>query len=518
MSQYCFRAFLVLLLTAFLCGCNSFQPTKNVWKTTKGLWNTYVSPPASVDYEEKGNLPPQALALSTSMIGIDVELGKLERVMQNADKPPTREWLNGLFSSFPWLSGFAGVKYDGTILGQEPAGGLKELDFIPLLYEDKKQNSRALRADVEPSPLGPEIMLATPLYDGVDFLGIVVAYFDMRALMQYSENPQDMVVLCPSALLWPGKYDFAATPLAGLDWSEIVKHSSAGTCTNATGSFFYLVRYLGNLPLVFAVPEKGAFPEGNGDVQQGAQFFPQEREKLPPPPMPERAKKEEGAVPAFEPAAEAAGSAELEGAPSAPTPADAVSGAEAAPRTGKAPNDIEPGSRDSVLLKGKARERRRVQERQLEGENVQVERVQRPRRAAAPKPQPKAPALELIPDEEMPSLPGGRPSPFGPREEQTAPARPSPFGPREAATPEAAAPAEASEAAEPAAEAASQGAPAPAATREPEAAPPAPATEPKAEPAPEAKPEAAAPADNTEPAREPALTPGGRPSPFGPRN
>ena len=260
-----------------------------------------MSPPASVDYEEKGDLPPQALALSTSMIGIDVELGKLERVMQNADKPPTRDWLNNLFATFPWLSGFAGVKYDGTILGQEPADALKELDFIPLLYEDKKQNSRALRADVQPSPLGPEIMLATPLYDGVDFLGIVVAYFDMRALMRYSEHPQDMVVLSPAALLWPGKYDFAATPLAGLDWSEIVKHSSAGTCTNATGSFFYLVRYLGNLPLIFAVPEKGDFPEGNGDVQQGAQFFPQEREKLPPPPMPERTKKDEGAVPAFAP-------------------------------------------------------------------------------------------------------------------------------------------------------------------------------------------------------------------------
>ncbi|MBD5626305.1 MAG: hypothetical protein HDQ90_02185 [Desulfovibrio sp.] len=506
------RALLILLAVGVLCGCNAYQPTKNVWKTTKGLWNTYVSPPASVDYEEKGNLPPQALALSTGMIGIDVELGKLERVMQNADKPPTREWLSNLFATFPWLSGFAGVKYDGTILGQEPADALKELDFIPLLYEDKKQNSRALRADVQPSPLGPEIMLATPLYDGVDFLGIVVAYFDMRALMRYSEHPEDMVVLSPAALLWPGKYEFAATPLAGLDWSEIVKHSTAGTCTNATGSFFYLVRYLGNLPLIFAVPEKGDFPEGNGDVQQGAQFFPQEREKLPPPPLPERTKKDEGAVPAFEPQAPdaaLAGGAALEGAEPAPTPADAVSGGEGAPRTGKAPNDIEPGSRDSVLLKGKARERRRVQERQLEGENVQVERVQRPRRPAAPKPQRQAPALELIPDEEMPSLPGGRPSPFGPRdEEQAAPARPSPFGPREAATTQAAEPAApAPESMEDAAKSAAPEAVAPG-TR--------PAETPQATP--EAPAETAAPAENSGSESGPALLPGGRPSPFGPRN
>lgn len=499
-SHFCLRAFLVLLAAAFLCGCNAYQPTKNVWKTTKGLWNTYVSPPASVDYEEKGDLPPQALALSTSMIGIDVELGKLERVMQNADKPPTREWLNGLFASFPWLSGFAGVKYDGTILGQEPANALKELDFIPLLYEDKKQNSRALRADVQPSPLGPEIMLATPLYDGVDFLGIVVAYFDMRALMRYSEHPQDMVVLSPSALLWPGKYEFAATPLAGLDWGEIVKHSSAGTCTNATGSFFYLVRYLGNLPLIFAVPEKGEFPEGNGDVQQGAQFFPQEREKLPPPPMPERAKKVDGAVPSFGTAGEEAslgGAAGMEGASPAPSPADAVSGANGAGQSARSANEIDPGSRDSVLLKGKAKERQRVQERQLEGENVPVERVQRPRRPAAPKKQRQAPALDLIPDADMPALPGGRPSPFGPREEQAAPARPSPFGPKESTAPEETVQ------------------PEPAARETPQA--PADEGARPQETAPEPAPEAATPAEEA-PAREPATLPGGRPSPFGPRN
>lgn len=501
MSHFCLRSFLVLLAAALLCGCNAYQPTKNVWKTTKGLWNTYVSPPASVDYEEKGDLPPQALALSTSMIGIDVELGKLERVMQNADKPPTREWLNGLFASFPWLSGFAGVKYDGTILGQEPANALKELDFIPLLYEDKKQNSRALRADVQPSPLGPEVMLATPLYDGVDFLGIVVAYFDMRALMRYSEHPQDMVVLSPAALLWPGKYEFAATPLAGLDWGEIVKHSSAGTCTNATGSFFYLVRYLGNLPLIFAVPEKGTFPEGNGDVQQGAQFFPQEREKLPPPPMPERAKTTDGAVPTFGASGEEAplaGAAGMEGASPAPSPADAVSGANGAERPAKSANEIDPGSRDSVLLKGKAKERQRVQERQLEGENVPVERVQRPRRPVAPKKQrQQAPALDLIPDADMPALPGGRPSPFGPREDQAAPARPSPFGPKENTTSEEAAQ------------------PAPADQDTPHAPV---AEEPRPQKMdPEPAPEAATPVEEA-PAREPATLPGGRPSPFGPRN
>ena len=72
---------LLLVAVLYLTGCSSYQPTKNIWKSTKGFWNTYVSPPASVDYSEKGTLSPQALALTHSMMGLDLELSKLERVI-----------------------------------------------------------------------------------------------------------------------------------------------------------------------------------------------------------------------------------------------------------------------------------------------------------------------------------------------------------------------------------------------------------------------------------------------------
>lgn len=426
MSHSFLRCFLILLTIALASGCSHYQPTKEVWKTTKGLWGTYVSPPANVDYDEKGDLPPQALELSKDMMGVDAELSKLERAMQNADKPPTQEWLDKLFATFPWLDGFAGVKYNGVILGQQPPESLKELDFNPLLYEDAKQNSRALRADIQPSPLGPEIMLATPLYDGIDFLGIVVAYFDMRSLMKFSENASNMVVLAPTALLWPGKYDFASTPLAGVNWSEVVTKSTSGTCSNANGSFFYLVRYLGNLPLIFAVPEKGDFAEGNGGLEQGQAYFPQSREKIPPPDLPERKPRKEAAeVPFAQP--EDGGQPQLEQnemEQSAPEVDNRPS-----------PNEIQPGSRESMLLKGGRKgSAGEIQERQLEGENVEVERVQRPR-----VPRRTLPPLIIEEPEDIipePPQPAVRPSPFGPREESPEETRqeferPSPFGPRE---------------------------------------------------------------------------------------
>jgi len=446
------------LLTGFslLTGCNAYQPTKDVWKGTKSLWNTYISQPAVVNYDERGNLSPHTLALTNSMMGIDVELGRLERAMLNADRPPTHEWLSEFFAMFPWVSGFAGVKYDGTILGQEPAENLKQLDFVPLLYEDKKQSSRALRADVQPSPLGPEILLAAPLYDGTDFLGVVAVYFDMRTLMSFSDSPDEIVILSPQALLWPGKYDFAATPLSTINWADVVTKSSAGTCSNATGSFYYMVRYLGNLPLIFAVPETGSFPEGDRSLEQGYAFFPQEREKLSPPPQPERK-----------------------------TRADIATGPAFATDERVAQGEIQPGSQESMLLNAQQPKTAVVQERQLESEEkIPVKRKERPyqRRKIVHAPMP---AVEQEPELPPPSS-MERPSPFGPRRDEDAKPtfeRPSPFGPgEEKPLDEKTIPPDASE---------------------------------PAVMAPEAAKKQALP-ESTEEVQEPAVLPGGRPSPFGP--
>lgn len=395
----------LILAFCFCTGCSSYQPTKNIWKSTKGLWNSYISPPATIDFEEKGALSPKALALTTSMMGIDVELARLERTMQNADRPPTRTWLTRFFEQFPWVTGFAGIKYDGTILGQEPPDSIGKIDFIPLLYEDKKQKSHALRADVQGGADGAEVIIAAPLYDGVDFLGIVAAYFDMRSLMHFSSTPEDLVILCPYALLWPGKYDFSATPLAGINWGEAAEKSTGGTCTNANGTFFYQIRYLGNLPIVFAVAETGDFPEGSGHLDQGIPFFPQEREKLPPPNFENKKADDANRIPSFREPDENSDTNLTEGEAAEPKNTHKLDSKEA---------EIQPGSNDSVLLRKKnAHKQKRVQERRLEGENITVERVKE--RRARKKSEHQEKRLELIPNADMPTLSGGRPSPFGPR-------------------------------------------------------------------------------------------------------
>ena len=267
------KKFCTLLILAALCGagCSSNQTVKNAWKGTKGMWYTYVSPSASIDYSDKGDMSAHEQALASRMMGIDVQLSSLERVMSNADKPPTTEWMGAFFNRFPWVNGFTGLKADGTIVGQEPSVPMKPLDFTPLLEEDKKQNMRALRGHVQDTPMGPEIFLAAPLYDGQDMLGIVAAHFDMRSLIKYSANPADLVILSPQAVLWAGNQDVATSPLGAAKWDELITKSSNGTISSGGATYYWVARYLGNQPLVFAVPVSAGDGKGEGAAAQASE-------------------------------------------------------------------------------------------------------------------------------------------------------------------------------------------------------------------------------------------------------
>lgn len=254
----CVVVFVVMLLAT---GCSSNQTVKNVWKGTKNVWYAYVNKPMHIDYKDKGDIKAHEKILAVHMMGVDVELTHLERVMTNADKPPTEEWVETLFKRFPWLDGFVGIKADHQIIGVAPGLPLKPLDLGALLIADEQQKSRDVRGSVQDTPMGPEVFLTTPLFDGQNFLGVVSAYFDMRSLVNQSVNPEELIIVSPQAILWGGKYDVEATSLASTDWPALIATSSKGTISDGAGTFYWIVRYLGKQPLIFVAPVAGAFPE-----------------------------------------------------------------------------------------------------------------------------------------------------------------------------------------------------------------------------------------------------------------
>ena len=211
----------------FIGGCSSFDST---WKSTKAFYGEYINPPAQIDYDDKGVLNDAETTLASRMVGIDIQLEQLERYLQNSDKPPTGESVAVLFHRFPWLSGLAAVDANGMVLAQEPPAAMKELDFAKMLEQKARGNElRGLRGLVEDTPLGPEVLTGIPIYSGSEMLGLLVAHFDMRSLLTYTSGAEDLVVLAPQGVLWPGRFEVDATPLTGQDWSELTKDSTHGT-------------------------------------------------------------------------------------------------------------------------------------------------------------------------------------------------------------------------------------------------------------------------------------------------
>lgn len=250
--------FFVLLLAFFLTGCS--VTAHETWKSTKKLYATYLNQPASLDYEDKGMLSSEEGRLAIHLFGIDNQLEELEHFLENQDRPPTKESVSLFFARFPWLSGLVAVNADGEVLAQEPPVAMKPLDFSLITQqESRKDTPRGLRGYVQDTPLGPEVMMGMPIYESAILRGFLICHFDIRSLLRYVDKPEELVVLSPEAVLWPGHFDYDSTPLAHQDWTQKVKSTISGSCSDQNGSFSWLARFLGKTPLIFAAPVQGTF-------------------------------------------------------------------------------------------------------------------------------------------------------------------------------------------------------------------------------------------------------------------
>ena len=228
------------------CGDTSMHDT---WKSTKGLYYEYINRPASVDYDDKGDLEDSQVPLARNMQALDTELTRFERYMMNQDRPPSQAQVDDLLTRFRWVGGVAAVSAEGEMLAQQSVS-IKQLDYAALLAIEP-HHPRDLRAMVQMTDFGPEVLIAAPIYDSSEFKGLYIAHFDMRLLLEGVPNPGDLIILSPEGVIWPGVYGGGA--LAGEDWKEIVKSRTTGR----VGEFYWLCRYFGGMPLIFAAPTQG---------------------------------------------------------------------------------------------------------------------------------------------------------------------------------------------------------------------------------------------------------------------
>ena len=256
---------LIVLILVTLPGCGA-QEVKDAWKGTKSYYYQYLNTPAKLNFSDKGDIEDYQAALGEAVADFDMHLIGLERALQNSDRSPDVAWATAMATRFPWISGLVLSDEYGTPQAKIPPNFPKPFDIGTLLDLDPKQQLKDLRAYVQQTHLGPEIYIGNPVYTGEDFRGVIIAHFDPRTLLMRTGDPSRVVIAGPDGVLWPGIYAIEETPLAGVNWREKVKETSYGIVSNSRGSFYWISRYVGNLPLVYAIRIKGDFSQQESNL------------------------------------------------------------------------------------------------------------------------------------------------------------------------------------------------------------------------------------------------------------
>lgn len=274
------RAFMCVVLMVFtLAGCT--QGVKEYWKSTKRYYYEYINTPAAVDMELEDKLPLGVEVIGVAVPPIDSELQRFERTMFALDRNPDGAWMQNFVGTHSWISGMALIDLEGKVLEQWPDTPLKTLDFTPLVNILPNKTTRILRTYAQDTPMGPEVYVAVPILEAGITARYFVAHFDPRDLFSRAPYSSEIMVAAPGVLLWPGKFKAEATPVVTEDWSNSIRRSTDGAVSNAAGKFFWVGRFLGTMPMAFAAPETGEFPEAPGQMDQygGAGGF---KGSLPP--------------------------------------------------------------------------------------------------------------------------------------------------------------------------------------------------------------------------------------------
>ena len=249
-------ALVVCLLCLCLPALSGCMQVKSAYKETKTFYHTHINRPSTLDTEERTVLEKSQRDLVQSVMPIDEELTKLEKALDAMATPPDAEAAASFLRRFPWLSGLSMVAPDGTLGASIPGTPLKQLDYTPLLELAPKALPRDLRASIQDTPLGPEILVARPFLQEDQLQVLLVATFDFRVLLPFAASPGDFIVRSGDVLIWSGDMDYASTPLASINWTEYLKEHSDGILSNENGSMMWISRYIGGKPIVFAAPVK----------------------------------------------------------------------------------------------------------------------------------------------------------------------------------------------------------------------------------------------------------------------
>lgn len=259
----------LLVLSALLAGCGAMFPgIDSTWSSVRSTardTRDYINPAPRVDVERyKWNNPNQEkLALLFSPV--DAKVMALSRYVTSIDARPEPEWVDGLLMRFPWVDGVIVADANGDILSRKPPVPLKRFSQ-PLIFESIWRET-LVKTVVDYTPLGPELYFGMPDYEGSEFVGLHVVYFDPRVLFSFCPQPQELLIIDPRAKrLWTAEDAprEGSEQLLAMPWLEMMKEKIHGTVQAGQKHYTWLARFIGRDLFVYATESANATYEDKG--------------------------------------------------------------------------------------------------------------------------------------------------------------------------------------------------------------------------------------------------------------
>ncbi len=254
--------FAAAALLVGMTGCGSFRTLDTAASSMRhGMLKTrdFVNPAPRIDVDRyKWNNPNQEkLALLFSPV--DERVMALTQYVTSTDARPDAQWMDTLLMRFPWLDGVIVADSSGDMLDRKPPVPFKRFSQ-PLVFKSIWRET-LVKTVVDYTPLGPELYFGMPNYNGPDFAGLHVVYFDPRVLFSFCPEPDQLLIIDPRAKqLWTseGSQHPGADELLKTDWVKIMKEKIHGTVEAGGKQYTWLARFIGRDLFVYATESANA--------------------------------------------------------------------------------------------------------------------------------------------------------------------------------------------------------------------------------------------------------------------
>ncbi|XPV74899.1 MAG: hypothetical protein ACNI27_09630 [Desulfovibrio sp.] len=209
-----------------------------------------VNPPPEIDYDGFQEEHPNFALLAELLAETDGQVTRLLDLMDGQDDYPSSQWIDKLFTRYPWVNGFIVTDADGNIIDRHPEHPLKRIS-APLSFTAEWRNT-FVKTALDPSELGDELYISTPYFEGADFKGLLIVHFDPTRLMaDFCPQPDKLIFVDPGAAVFSLDPALDKAAVLALPWEEVLKEEVQGYVEVNGKHYSWLARYIGKDRFVY---------------------------------------------------------------------------------------------------------------------------------------------------------------------------------------------------------------------------------------------------------------------------